>query len=109
MENILSISKKVDLNLRAPKLSGTGAVYYSIWVDTNGVEYVKVEKVVGGSGVGNGTFSSDVYRVDAIATSSEITGYDLSSGAARVTQDNNMSGFLRAIKADVEKRREDEQ
>jgi len=89
--------------------SGTGAIYYSLWIDPDGVEYVKVEKVVGGSGVGNGTFSSDVYRVDAISTSSEITGYDLSSGASRVTRDNNMSGFLKAVKADVEKRREDEQ
>jgi len=90
-------------NLRAEKLIGAGALYYSTWSDEHGNRYVRVEENVGG-GPSNGTFSSNLYPLDAIGGQSAATGIIIETGQQVVSQDKNMSGFLRAILNDINRR-----
>lgn len=103
----MKFSKKEEPDIRADKLSGTGAVYYSTWLDEKGEQFFRIEKVVGGSGVSHGRFDSDVYRLLDIGRHKKIKGYDLVSGLSRITSNNNMSGYLRAVEKDVVRRREE--
>ncbi len=88
-------------SIRADNLSNTGAVYYLRWHDENQNQYVQITKVVGGSGAGNGTYSSELYRLEEIGVNSNFSGYDPVSGSATKNRNNNMSGFLRAAKQDI--------
>lgn len=83
---------------RAPNLSQTGAVYYYRWVDEIEAKYVQIYRVVGGSGAGNGSFSSDLYRLSDISMNTGIEGVDPSTGTKRISRNQNMSGFLRAVR-----------
>lgn len=89
-------------NLRAAKISGGGALYYSTWTDGRGDRYVRIEENVGG-GPNNGTFSSNLFRLDEIGSSTP-RGYRLTDGVATESADKNMSAFLRAIAADIDRR-----
>lgn len=101
------IFKKVDEpQRRAEKLSKTGALYYTLWSDEGGNEYVRMEGNYGGGGAGTGSFSEDFYCVEDIGLGDTIVGYDTRTEAPRITNDNNMSAFLRAVRADVLERRE---
>jgi hypothetical protein len=95
-----------DQKFRADKLSETGAVYYDIWADELGREYIQIVDNVGGYGQGVGTFSGDIYPLDNSYYSPPISGYDPVTGAPRSTSDNNMSAFLRAARNDFNRRRE---
>jgi hypothetical protein len=90
--------------LRANKLSNTGFVFYVYWLNENDEQYVQVTEIAGGRGTGTGTFSGDLYKVVDLGSYSRPKGYDPSTGESRLSSDNNMSGFLRAIRRDIEKR-----
>ncbi len=94
--------------LRAPKLSGTGAVYYLMWHDENEEQYVQITRVVGGSGVGTGSWNNRLYPFNDIGLKTEYVGYDPASELATKTDDNNMSGFLRAAKKEILRKIEEE-
>lgn len=93
-----------DAPLRAQNLSETGAVYYLRWHDMNKEVYIQITDVVGGKGNGNGTYSNYLYPLNDIGQRRYYSGYDISDGSKRVTSDNNMSGFLRAVRNDIIRR-----
>ena len=90
--------------LRADNLSKTGAVYYLRWNDDMQNMYVQITDVVGGHGARNGTFSKNLYVLSDIREGSIHTGYDPADGSTKATSDNNMSGFLRAVRNDIIRR-----
>lgn len=97
--------KKMDgPRIRAKKVSNTGALYYHLWTNELGERFVQIDDNYGGSGIGRGTFSSKLYRLDNIGAGKFFKGYDSATGATETTHDNNMGAFLRAIKEDVIKR-----
>lgn len=104
----MSFASMIEESVRADKLSNTGAVYYSIWLDKFGNEYLKINSVIGGYGSGNGTFNNYIYLVSEIGIGSPVKGFDACSGAIALSHDNNMSGFLRAAKADLMRRKQAE-
>lgn len=97
-----------DTPLRAENLSRTGAVLYQRWRDSRDNSYVQITDVAGGHGVGNGTFSKYLFALDEIGAQKSFTGYHPTNGSTVIVSDNNMSGFLRAVRDDIF-RREDEQ
>lgn len=96
-----------DTPLRADNLSRTGAVYYLRWRNSDDNLFVQITDVVGGRGAGNGTFSKYLFALDDIDAQKSFTGYHPANGSAEIVSDNNMSGFLRAVRDDIS-RREDE-
>jgi len=104
----MRFTKIDETSLRTDNLSKTGAVYYLRWHDDTKNLYVQIDDVVGGSGVGNGTFSKNLFALDDIIKGITNAGYDPSDGSIRTTNDNNMSAFLRAVRDDII-RRMDEQ
>lgn len=101
----MKLTKVDEPNVRALKLSGNGAVYYSRWTDEDGGEYIRIEENVGGYEK-LGSFSDHAFRVDDVGSEKPLTGYDTSTGGEKASSDNNMSAFLRAAKADFVARRE---
>lgn len=89
---------------RATNLSNTGAVYYVRWKDEIDAVYVQIISVAGGYGSGNGTFSPYLFSLDEIAKGNVQIGYDPLDGSAHESRDNNMSGFLRAVSADIDRK-----
>lgn len=101
--------KKLDApNYRAEKVSQTGAVYYAYWLNEQGDQYVQIVKVVGGGGAGTGSFSPDLFSVVDLGTLKQFNGHDPVTGATRLSSDNNMSGFLKAIRLDIARREQEE-
>lgn len=97
--------KKVDgPTLRASKISDTGAIYYVYWLDDRGDQYVQIVENFGGSGSSVGSFLLDLYPVDMLGDDKHPRGYNLDTGSFRITSNNNMDAFLRAIKIDIGKR-----
>lgn len=93
-------TKLDELPIRAQKVSNTGAIYYSVWLDKAGEEYVQIVENVGGTGVGQGTFSANLYKVEDIRAGHLPKGFDPDSGQEVSTGDNNMKAFLVAAKED---------
>jgi hypothetical protein len=85
---------------RVDKVSKTGAVYYSIWLDGAGEEYVQIVDNVGGTGAGQGSFSPNLFKLEDIGQGQVPEGYDPGSGQVVPSADNNMKAFLRVAKED---------
>lgn len=92
---------------RAEKVSQTGAVYYAYWLDKQGDQYVQIVRVVGGGGAGTGSFSPDLFSVLDLGTPKQLNGHDPVTGATRLSSDNNMRGFLKAIRLDIVQREQE--
>lgn len=99
----MQFTKVDEPNHRAEKVSGTGAISYAYWFDDRDNQYVQIVGNFGGGGVGVGSFSPDLYLVDDIGTPKQLNGYDPSTGTVRVSSDNNMPAFLKAIKLNIDK------
>ena len=97
-----------DAPLRAEKLSETGAVYYLRWRDAKEELYVQITDIYGSRGVGNGTFSRYLFPFDDIGMKKVHLGYNPVDESLEEVRDNNMSGFLRAVKNDIIRRSEDQ-
>lgn len=97
----------VEKDRRVEKISKTGALYYSIWTDDMGREYVQLSNNVGGGKPGVGTFSTALYPLDERQHAIPISGFDPVSGNEVQTSDNNMIAFLKAVKSDATDRPRD--
>ncbi len=104
----MQFTKIDDAPLRANNLSKTGAVYYWMWHDTNENSYVQISHLSGGRGKNNGTFSKYLFALDDIGMKKTYTGYNPTDASTKTVCDNNMSGYLRAIRDDVIRRSEEQ-
>lgn len=102
---MLTFTKSDEPRRRAQNISKTGAVYYFIWHDQFGEEYVQIVENVGGPGDGQGSFSKNLYKTVDIGSGMPIIGYHPNTGEAKPAKDRNMKAFLDAVKADLLERR----
>jgi hypothetical protein len=99
----VDMKKIANFQGKAPKIKGTGNIEYYLWIDDSGMLYVQMfENDI--STTTPGTFDSLLFPVAQYITSrclddqmSVPNGYNISTGAVELIQNQNTSAFLKAV------------